>query len=304
MARDGIRMSDRILVIKLGPLPELMQALGSFAAIREMHSTASITLLTAEPFVELMEESGLFDLIVPGVSGNSPRERFELARSLLRERYSSIYDLERPGRAGIPGFLFGMRTRRLVNGSRVRHPGYDRLPAQERFQELLRQAGFGDIPRAGFPPLKGPLHAGLPEHYAVLIEPEGGAGGVSDGLGGLGEGLHRRGLAIAVVESGQPAVPGAAPEGSVRLPTDTSLVDLARIFQRARLVVGVNSDRLFLSAATGALTLVLLEGRTDRLRNAPRGNNVQLLEQSGPQAFSAPELTSAALGLLGNREKR
>ena len=56
-------MGANILVIKLGALGDMVQALGPMAAIRRYHADAWITALTTEPYVTFLEESGFFDSI-------------------------------------------------------------------------------------------------------------------------------------------------------------------------------------------------------------------------------------------------
>ena len=52
---------DRILVIKLGALGDMVQAFGPFQAIRRHHGHAHITLLTTAPFAEFAMATGWFD---------------------------------------------------------------------------------------------------------------------------------------------------------------------------------------------------------------------------------------------------
>ena len=54
-------MRANILVVKLGALGDVIQALGSFAAIRRHHADAHITLLTAAAFADFLRGSGYFD---------------------------------------------------------------------------------------------------------------------------------------------------------------------------------------------------------------------------------------------------
>jgi len=57
------RVSSRILVIKLGALGDIVQALGPFAAIRRHHADDEITLLTTLPFAEFLKRSPYFDQV-------------------------------------------------------------------------------------------------------------------------------------------------------------------------------------------------------------------------------------------------
>ncbi|HBA43779.1 MAG TPA: ADP-heptose--LPS heptosyltransferase, partial [Alphaproteobacteria bacterium] len=51
----------RILVIKLGALGDFVLATGPFAAIRQHHADAEITLLTTPPFAAMARQTGFFD---------------------------------------------------------------------------------------------------------------------------------------------------------------------------------------------------------------------------------------------------
>ncbi len=53
----------RILVIKLGALGDLVQALGPAAAIRLHHADAEIVLLTSDPFAGFLADAPYFDEI-------------------------------------------------------------------------------------------------------------------------------------------------------------------------------------------------------------------------------------------------
>jgi len=52
---------QNILVIKLSALGDIVLALGPFAAIRQHHSDARITLLTTPAYKAFLEPSGYFD---------------------------------------------------------------------------------------------------------------------------------------------------------------------------------------------------------------------------------------------------
>ena len=59
--RAGARMCVNILVIKLGALGDIVQALGPMAAIRRYHADAQITALTTKPYAAFLGASGFFD---------------------------------------------------------------------------------------------------------------------------------------------------------------------------------------------------------------------------------------------------
>jgi len=52
---------ERILIIKLGALGDMVQALGPMAAIRAHHPDAHITIMTTRPFADLLKATGYCD---------------------------------------------------------------------------------------------------------------------------------------------------------------------------------------------------------------------------------------------------
>ena len=85
----------RILVIKLGALGDVIQALGPFAAIRRHHADAEITLLTTAPFAEFLRASPYFDHVM--VDPRAPWRRvpaiLALRRQLIDGQFDRVYDL-------------------------------------------------------------------------------------------------------------------------------------------------------------------------------------------------------------------
>ena len=57
----GAENAERILVIKLGALGDVVQATGPFAAIRAHHPDAHITLLTSPAYRDFLSASDWFD---------------------------------------------------------------------------------------------------------------------------------------------------------------------------------------------------------------------------------------------------
>ena len=103
---------ERILVIKLGALGDVVLATGAMAAIRAHHPAAHIALLTTEAMLEAVEQCPLFDEIwidlKPGAF-NLPGW-WSLGRRLRSGRFTRIYDLQNSSRSaryfrltGLPG---------------------------------------------------------------------------------------------------------------------------------------------------------------------------------------------------------
>lgn len=99
---QGSDTRERILVIKLSALGDLVLAMGPFAAIRAAHPDAHITVLTTKPYVDLMKASGFFDSIAidrrPKLT--QVREVLALRRFLKNGRFDRVYDLQTSDRQG------------------------------------------------------------------------------------------------------------------------------------------------------------------------------------------------------------
>ena len=94
---------ERVLVIKLGALGDVVQATGPFAAIRAYHPDAHITLLTAPAFHDFLGRSDWFDAVW---SDERPRWRdlpgWCRLRSRLRGgRFDRAYDLQTSDRSSL-----------------------------------------------------------------------------------------------------------------------------------------------------------------------------------------------------------
>jgi ADP-heptose:LPS heptosyltransferase len=93
--RASSSSTQRILVIKLGAMGNVVLSFGPFAAIRRHHASAQITLLTTAPYASWLATSPWFDKI-------SRDERppwwdfagwLRLRRQLIDGRFDRIYEL-------------------------------------------------------------------------------------------------------------------------------------------------------------------------------------------------------------------
>ena len=147
----------RILVIKLGALGDMVQALGPFAAIRRHHGAppeAHITLLTTEPYAEFAAASDYFDDVWtddrPGVLHIGGW--LVLRRRLRGGGFTRVYDLQTSDRSSFYYRLF--RPGRLSEWSGIAkgcshphaNPDRDSLHTLERQAEQLGAAGITEVP--------------------------------------------------------------------------------------------------------------------------------------------------------------
>lgn len=100
--------AEKILVIKLGAFGDITQADGALRDIRAFHDCAEITLLTTQPFRQLMSRCPHVDRVL--ADSRAPLwklgEWVRLARMLRGERFAKVYDLQKTDRTGLYRKLF------------------------------------------------------------------------------------------------------------------------------------------------------------------------------------------------------
>ena len=94
-------MHERILIIKLGALGDIIMAAGAIHDIRNQHQDAELTVLTTGPYKKIFERCPWVDKIV--LDPRDPRWRLDLMRQLKGrvdfDSYDMIYDLQKVKRS-------------------------------------------------------------------------------------------------------------------------------------------------------------------------------------------------------------
>jgi ADP-heptose:LPS heptosyltransferase len=115
----------------------------------------------------------------------------------------------------------------------------------------------------------------------------------------LGRRLDARGFDLVLVgtEADRDAtatIRGALPE-AIDLTWRTDLFQLATVARRAAGAIGNDTGPVFLSAAVGAPTLMLMSGHTDPERSAPRGARTAWLKRDDLATLTVNEVAAAVL---------
>ena len=297
---------QRILVIKLAALGDVVQAFPPFAHIRAAHPQAHITLLTTPPYASLAAASPYFDAIESDGRPERLRETLAMLRRLRRARFDRIYDLQTSGRSSAYFFALWPRPPQWSGIAPFashphRNPARNHMHTLERQAEQLQDAGvWPDAPvqrgQADAPDLsfmledpaseRRPEHFGLTTPYALLIP---GASvqrpakrWPAERYAGLAQALLDFGLGVAVLGGPAEAAIGAAlataARGVLDLTGATDYAQIAGLGARAALAVGNDTGPTHLVAAAGAPTLVLFSADSDPALCAPRGRRVDILQ--------------------------
>jgi ADP-heptose:LPS heptosyltransferase len=303
----------RILIVKLSALGNVILSLGPFAAIRQHHPDAEMTLLTTAPYAAWLAEAPWFDcvLIDERPAWWNLAAVWRLRRMLRDGRFDRVYDLQTSNRSSWYFRLFS-RGRRpewcgIAPGCSHPHRDLDRdcMHDIDRQFAQLGYAGVTERPAAdlswntanigrfNLPPRMALLVPGSSAHrpgkrwpvtsYAAVARYLLAAGLTPVVLGTAGE----RDLAAAI----KTAIPAA-----IDLTGRTRLPDLAPLARAAGVAIGNDTGPMHLIAAAGCRSIVLFSHDSDPQRCAPRGRSVTVLRR--PDLAALP--VEAVLGELAD----
>jgi ADP-heptose:LPS heptosyltransferase len=311
---SGGKAIARVLVIKLGALGDVVQAMGAMAAIRRHHQDAHITVLTTPPYADLFRSSPYADDVWVDTRPSAWQviQWLALRHKLRRGQFDFVYDLQTSDRSGTYYRLMGPGTRPnwsgIVRGASHPHdnPARDEMHTLDRLSDQLRVAGIAEVPA----PDVSWLHADaarfkLRDPYVLLV-PGGSAGRPEKrwpvaSYATLAMDLSRRNV--------MPVVLGTAAEkplaaiirkscASVRdLTGETSFGDLAALARDAAGAVGNDTGPMHLIAVAGAPSVVLFSNASNPALCAPRGKAVRTLRRTNLTALSVGEVTHALLAV-------
>jgi ADP-heptose:LPS heptosyltransferase len=304
---------NRILVIKLGALGDVVLALGPMAAIRAHHPNARITLLTTAPFRALAEACPSIDevWIDERPSFADPAGIWRLRRRLISGGFDRVYDLQTSDRSSFYHTLMGPGRRPdwsgIARGASHPHanPDRDRMHTIDRQRDQLAMAGIADVPAPDLSWAESDIERfGLARDFVLLV-PGGSAHRPAKRwpvaqYAALATRLAERGLQRVVIGSSAErdlaqAILEAAP-GAMDLTGRTQILDLAALGRAARQAIGNDTGPMHLFAVAGTPSTVLFSAASDPAITAPRGKSVTILQRESLADLSVGEV-AARLGL-------
>lgn len=299
-------MIRRILVIKLGALGDFVLALGPFAAIREAHPEARITLLTTAPFESIARAAPYFDdvWVDRRPSLLRPVAWLGLRHRLLGGRFDFVYDLQTSDRSGWYFRLMGPGRRPdwsgAVAGCSHPHvnPGRDSMHTLERQAEQLADAGIDRIPPPDLSWIASDVaRYGLARRYALLVP--GGAAHrprkrwPAERYAELARTLVDRGIEPVLIGGGDERHLAAHCPAARSLIGDTDLEDIAALARGAVTAIGNDTGPMHLIAAAGCPALVLFSGDSDPALTSPSGPNVTVLRRKNLEELEILDVVEA-----------
>ena len=306
---------SKILVIKHGALGDMVQGFGAFASLRNGNPKTHISLLTTPPFTELANMMPWFDeVLVDNRSSFLNIVETLRIRKLLRDDWKFIVDLQCSRRTK---YYFQYFTRADVSWIGVAKGCSDPLPNlnginnHQRMLIASEMAGGKRTPIDMFWLLSGCRKEGKQKFlkpYAVLVPGSSNAKPQkrwpSKNFSDLANKLQSQGIQVIIVGTAADShvtreVQSMAPT-SINLCGETSIAELAQLSFSANYVIGNDTGPVFLAAATGAPTLMIMGADTDPLMSAPVGERCSYIQGKSINAVSVDRVLERLKVLKGN----
>jgi ADP-heptose:LPS heptosyltransferase len=287
---DTIRQN--VLIVKLGAFGNIILSMAAFAAIRQHHAGARISVLTSTTYAGWLRTFPYFDevLVDPRPAWWDFAAMRRLGRMLADGQFSRVYDLQTSTRSSRYFHLFPAKHRPEWSGIAYgcalpdRDPRRNVLHDTERQQGQLRQAGITVFPPADMSWCTGDLaRFALPRDFAILVP-----GSSPDRLAKRWPAARYEALAAALRARGiTPVVIGSAPEkglavdipSAIDLIGQTSFGDLADMARAARFAVGNDTGPMHLIATSGCAVVTLFSSDSNPSQCAPRGRWTRILQR-------------------------
>ena len=252
-------MQNKILIIKLGALGDMVQAASAFAALRQFHVKDHLTLLTTTPYQQLASKMGYFDEIILD-------DRFKLfqLKTLLnfgcylkKKDFQKIYDLQNVDRTKLYSYLVGKKAKWIapLKKDRSIHP-------QDRFERLFSSL---DIPFKASVSLAHLAETGdffIPSPYVLLIP---GASTVHGGRKRWPEEKYAELASFLVKKKIHPVLIGGPLESfdiikskvpeAIDLCGKTTFYQIIGLAEKALCAIGNDTGPTLLAASGGSKTL-------------------------------------------------
>ncbi|MBV8060067.1 MAG: glycosyltransferase family 9 protein [Alphaproteobacteria bacterium] len=306
---------ERILVIRLGALGDLVLCFQGFEEIRQHHQTAEIALLTMPAYATFGRMMPWFDTVfVDERAPVSDTARWRQLLNTIRDYHPHrVYDLQGKLRQTLLYMGLGGPFGPEWSGAAPfcshprRWPPTPNMNYTDFVEAQLRRAG---VPAAIEPDLSwldAPLeNITLPESYVLLVP------GCSPGreykrwppqaYADLAQRLHAQGVgAVAVgTKADRAAIQAlcAAAPTVVDLCARTDLKQLARVSRGARAVIGNNSGPTHMAAAVGAPTIMLMDETAATVWSCPAAKNSRWIQGNPLSQLSVDEVFVTLLQML------
>ncbi len=296
-------MQEKILIIKLGALGDMVQASSAFAALRQYHKDAHLTLLTTKPYKEMTEKMGYFDEVWIDEKAKIYQVGKLLSfRNKLRQTgFKRIYDLQNVDRTQLYSFLLGKKGEWIAPHKKDRF-----INPQERFTKLFKPLGIPFSETLDLKQIAEPYDAmTIKKPYALLIP------GASMAHGGRKKWPEENYTKIAsyLLEKGiQPVLIGGPSENWTYIKSQipevidlcgkTTFYQVIGLGQNALFTLGNDTGPTLLAASGGSPTLTLFASCNPPSLGGAKGKNHHNLYEPDLRNLAAERVIEKLKGLL------
>lgn len=273
-------MKNRILIIKLGALGDMVQATTAFAALRQYHKNDHLTLLTTDLYKQIALKMGTFDEVWVDEKATLYQvgKLFNFRNKLRHAGFSRVYDFQNVDRTKLYSFLLGKKSEWIAP-----HKGDLNIHPQERFAKLFDSLG---IPFDGVLDLKQIADTDIvvPKSYVLLIP---GASMAHGGRKKWPEESYAEIAAYLLTKGIQPVLIGGPLESwtfikeqvpeVIDLCGKTTFYQVIGLGQNALFALGNDTGPTLLVASGGCPTLTLHASCNPSSLGGARGPNHQSL---------------------------
>lgn len=290
------KKSRRILVIKLGALGDVVQALGPMKVIRKHHGNDHVTLMTTQAFGDFLKAANVADeIILDERPGSLDLMGWLKLRRVLRDgQYERVYDLQTSSRSNRYARLFWPDPYPEWSGilSRCSHPHTnperDSMHTIERQAEQLKAAGIETVSVPDLTSFKHDIsHLNLPSPYCMIAP--GGAQHRPDkrwATARYHEVVQRLDQSpVTPVLCGGPeevelcAQIAQGCQNVRNIAGQTSLVDLVNVAAGAQFALGNDNGPMHVAATGNTKSIVLYSHASDPALCAQRGKDVTIIRR-------------------------
>ncbi|WP_428489177.1 glycosyltransferase family 9 protein [Rhodopila sp.] len=283
---------QNILVVKLGAFGNIILSLAAFAAIRQHHSGARISVLTSQTYAGWLRDFPYFDDVLV-----DPRPRWwdlaglhRLGRTLADGQFARVYDLQTSARSSRYFRLFPAKHRPQWSGIAFGCALPDRDPRRNvlhdtiRQQGQLRQAGISVFPPADLSWCRGDIaRFALPADFALLVPGSSPSRPAkrwpAARYQSLAQLLRQKGIAPVVIGSASEQDLAAQIPSAIDLTGQTGFGDLADLARAAQFAVGNDTGPMHLLATAGCATTTLFSADSNPSQCAPSGRWTRVLQR-------------------------
>lgn len=299
---EAVRVSDAILVVRLGAMGDILHALPAVASLKLSFPGRQLAWLVEPCWTPLLQGNPCIDRIIP-LDTRRSSTWIATRRELRTWQFTTAIDFQGLIKSAVAARLAGARhvfgfAQGEARESLAAFLYTDRISSSsvhrvDRALDLAVAAGATHLTKES-PVPEGEPEGNLPDGPFVLASPFAGWGSKQWPL----EYFDELG-AILRKEAGVPLVVNAAPGAPISLchaqPHFSGLAGLIHATRRAAAVIGVDSGPMHLAAALRKPGVAIF-GPTDPAINGPYGGTVVVLRQPGaPTSYKRDSAIAASM---------